>query len=89
MMFESNTPVEEWAERYQISLEPIECNECKAPLEFSTPLVFKNYRGLATLPCNKCGHSQGAFRAVPIGKEKEGLWKTLFEAFKEHPHNDK
>lgn len=67
----------EWAEQYQIDLEPVDCPKCKAQLNFTVPYAIKGYRGLAVKSCSECKFDSGIKRYVPVSEEKKSLWDNI------------
>lgn len=70
-------PFNEWADRYQISLDAIPCPTCGIFLELIKPVALNGYRGLEAEICLKCNKVSGMVRLVPVSKEKLELWESL------------
>jgi len=68
-----DTP-EEWAKRYDIETDAVECPRCKIEFALEIPIAFKDYRGLA-MKDHGCGPDM-PFRVVPIG-EKIEFWEQF------------
>jgi hypothetical protein len=64
----------DWATKYQIPTDPIECHSCKTEFAPSRPIALKGYRGLM-IPEHGCGDS-GPFVVVPVGSEAED-WEAI------------
>jgi hypothetical protein len=64
-----------WAERYQISMEPIECPVCRFKFKPTIPIAMPNYRGV-TIDSHGCGR-ETPYRVVPVGDEQLKLWENL------------
>lgn len=67
----------EYAEKYGINLEPIECTECGDEVNFVKPVAMKKYRGLEAEDCKNCGYNSKAIRVVPVDEETTSLWNSL------------
>lgn len=71
----------EWADRYNLPLKVIPCENCGEPQPLNIPIAFDNWRGL-TAPLHACGEEFRAFVAVEIGPGGEE-WKQLFSRLSE------
>lgn len=69
----------EYAERYGISLKPIDCPKCGEKVNFIKPIAMKKYRGLKAEVCQSCGYESKAFRVVPIDEESIAVWNSIKE----------
>ena len=61
--------VKEWAEKYQITLDPIKCRRCGTDIPYTRPFKMKGFAGVSTYPCLGCGNDAGIFKAVPTSKK--------------------
>jgi len=71
--------IKEWAKRYDIDLEKVECPTCGDKFEFDVPIAIPGYRGV-TMSDHGCGLTMPA-RFVPISKEKIDFWELLRPEF--------
>jgi len=70
-------PAEEWAARYDISLEPRPCKNCGTLMYPVAPFATGGWRGLKSEPHEPCGAGCTFARGRAIGEDGRNVKKLL------------
>lgn len=78
-MIYSDQDYKKFAEKYEISLKPVDCPNCGEKVDLTRPFIMKKYAGLKAEVCKNCEHDSGIFRVVPTDEKTAAIWNSLNE----------